>query len=108
MSDTLVYPSVLYFLLLFILSDVTMARHDPLSPRIVVGTSSAVEWKAQNFVTVKPREDQTTRQVFRRKEVKTCMPKAFRHSSGPSRYVNYRTTASSGCSTTPNSLFRTP
>ncbi|GMI92048.1 hypothetical protein HRI_002874100 [Hibiscus trionum] len=35
------------------------------------------------------------------KEVKGCMPKGFRHSSAPSRYVNYQTLGSS-CATKPH------
>ncbi|CAN1833137.1 hypothetical protein LINPERHAP1_LOCUS33709 [Linum perenne] len=30
------------------------------------------------------------RGVFGRKEVKNCLPKGFRHTSAPSRYVNYQ------------------
>ncbi|KAK8485859.1 hypothetical protein V6N13_144467 [Hibiscus sabdariffa] len=35
------------------------------------------------------------------KEVKGCLPKGFRHSSAPSRYVNYQTLGSS-CATKPH------
>ncbi|CAN0916444.1 hypothetical protein LINGRAHAP2_LOCUS29710 [Linum grandiflorum] len=34
--------------------------------------------------------DSRARSVFGRKEVKNCLPKGFRHTSAPSRYVNYQ------------------
>ncbi|KAL4333631.1 hypothetical protein GQ457_07G033810 [Hibiscus cannabinus] len=39
--------------------------------------------------------------VNRDKQVKGCMPKGLRHSSAPSRYVNYQTLGSS-CATKPH------
>ncbi|CAL1404197.1 unnamed protein product [Linum trigynum] len=35
--------------------------------------------------------------VFGGKEVKDCMPKGFRHTSAPSRYVNYLPLLGSNC-----------
>ncbi|CAI0452844.1 unnamed protein product [Linum tenue] len=35
--------------------------------------------------------------VFGGKEVKNCMPKGFRHTSAPSRYVNYLPLLGSNC-----------
>ncbi|QCD88145.1 hypothetical protein DEO72_LG3g2687 [Vigna unguiculata] len=36
--------------------------------------------------------------VFREGQVKNCLPKGYRHNSAPSRFVNYNTLGSSGCS----------
>ncbi|KAK7844259.1 hypothetical protein CFP56_011071 [Quercus suber] len=46
--------------------------------------------EAQDYVTMKPLFKHKHR-VFRGKEVKNCLPKGFRHSSAPSRFVNYHT-----------------
>ena len=35
---------------------------------------------------------------FRKRAVNSCLPKGFRHSSAPSRYVNYHTLGSTMCS----------
>ncbi|KAL2328571.1 hypothetical protein Fmac_021998 [Flemingia macrophylla] len=36
--------------------------------------------------------------VFQGRQVKNCLPKGYRHNSAPSRFVNYDTLGSSGCS----------
>ncbi|KAG5515568.1 hypothetical protein RHGRI_036571 [Rhododendron griersonianum] len=71
--------------------DVTMAsRHEPSS-------------SAEEYVTMKPLIMDHKKQLFRGREVNGCMPKGFRHSSAPSRYVNYQTMGSLGCSTSSTS-----
>ncbi|KAI4334356.1 hypothetical protein L6164_019057 [Bauhinia variegata] len=49
------------------------------------------------YVTMKPQLDHNQK-VFQEKQVNSCLPKGFRHSSAPSRFVNYKTLGSSGCS----------
>lgn len=41
-------------------------------------------------------------EVFHEKQVKGCMPKGSKHSSAPSRYVNFQTLGSA-CATKPHS-----
>ena len=61
--------------------------------------------RGRDFVRVKPLIMDHKRQVFGGREVKGCMPKGFRHSSAPSRFVNFHTLGSLGCSS-PTSVGR--
>ena len=55
--------------------------------------------RGQDFVSMKPLIMDHNRQAFGGREVKGCMPKGLRHSSGPSRVVNFHTMGSLGCTT---------
>ncbi|TKY48560.1 hypothetical protein E2542_SST25980 [Spatholobus suberectus] len=46
---------------------------------------------------VKPHLDHKQK-TFQGREVKDCLPKGSRHNSAPSRFVNYKTLGSGGCS----------
>lgn len=59
----------------------------------------------KDFVKMKPRLDRK-QHVFHGKQFKNCKPKGFRHSSAPSRFINYRPLVSPGCSTSTRSLPR--
>ncbi|KAG2674023.1 hypothetical protein I3843_13G103000 [Carya illinoinensis] len=52
--------------------------------------------EAHKYVSIKPRFHHKHR-VFRGKGLKNCLPKGFRHSSAPSRFVNYHPLVSPGC-----------
>nr|KYP51778.1 hypothetical protein KK1_026296 [Cajanus cajan] len=66
----------------------------PLSaPSTVIGP--LVSSEVENYV--KPQIDQKQK-AFQGREVKGCLPKGSRHNSAPSRFVNYKTQGSGGCS----------
>ncbi|XAR60000.1 hypothetical protein NMG60_11033220 [Bertholletia excelsa] len=91
MSKPLMYMHTVFICLLFMLYvDVTLA-----TARVPVATKTS----GDHASVIKPLKDHQ-RQVFGETEVKSCMPKGFRHSSAPSRYANYHTMTSSACSTT--------
>ncbi|GMN51020.1 hypothetical protein TIFTF001_020181 [Ficus carica] len=53
-----------------------------------------------DYVSFKPTEGGVgQRGVGSRPEVENCLPKGFKRTSAPSRYVNYQTLGSSLCST---------
>ncbi|KAE8037787.1 hypothetical protein FH972_010349 [Carpinus fangiana] len=71
------------------------ARHIPSSaPSTIVRPLIS---EAPDYATMKPQFHHKHR-VFQGREVKGCLPKGYRHSSAPSRYVNYRTLGSPECS----------
>ncbi|OIW08546.1 hypothetical protein TanjilG_03222 [Lupinus angustifolius] len=50
---------------------------------------------------LKPNVDHKQKFIQGR-QFKNCLPKGFRHNSTPSRFVNYNTLGSSGCSGIPS------
>lgn len=89
MSTSFYYTLVLCLLLLLSSIDTNMAaRKIPSSAPSTIVRPLVSE--AQDYVTMKPLFKHKHR-VFRGKEVKNCLPKGFRHSSAPSRFVNYHT-----------------
>ena len=97
MSTSFYYTLVLCLLLLLSSIDTNMAaRKIPSSAPSTIVRPLVSE--AQDYVTMKPLFKHKHR-VFRGKEVKNCLPKGFRHSSAPSRFVNYHTLGGStaGC-----------
>ncbi|KAI4322300.1 hypothetical protein L6164_022008 [Bauhinia variegata] len=94
MSTTIPLSLLAFYLLLSLSSlDITMAGRliPPSAP------STITRPLVSTYVTMKPRLDHNQK-VFQGKQVKSCLPKGFRHSSAPSRFVNYKTLGSSGCS----------
>ncbi|PSR86569.1 Maintenance of mitochondrial morphology protein like [Actinidia chinensis var. chinensis] len=69
----------------------------PLGLEVAAGREAPP--RGQDFVSMKPLIMDHNRQAFGGREVKGCMPKGLRHSSGPSRIVNFHTMGSLGCST---------
>ncbi|XVE59050.1 hypothetical protein DITRI_Ditri05aG0013800 [Diplodiscus trichospermus] len=51
-----------------------------------------------DYVKMNPEKLNHKHEVFNEKETKGCMPKGSKHSSAPSRYVNFQTLGSS-CAT---------
>ncbi|CAA2973365.1 Hypothetical predicted protein [Olea europaea subsp. europaea] len=72
-----------------------MARHHPILPS-APSTALPLGSADGDFVTLKPLLSHKQK-VFHKKEVKICKPKGPRHSSAPSRYVNYHTRGSTRC-----------
>ncbi|KAJ7947858.1 Maintenance of mitochondrial morphology protein like [Quillaja saponaria] len=85
--------------LLLLLSplDITMAGRviPPSAPSTI--TRPLVSEQAETYVTIKPQLEHK-QNVFQGREVKDCLPKGLRHSSAPSRFVNYHELGSGGCS----------
>lgn len=95
MSGTLSMALLILFLLINIhpvLPLFTSSMSWPLA-----ATTRPLDSNPQNYVTLKPER---VHGEFRKPEVNSCLPKGFRRSSAPSRYVNYHTLGSSstGCS----------
>lgn len=88
----------IYFLFLLLSSPILSmgARCVPPSAPSTIVTPLATP-DAEDYETVKPQLNRK-RLVFGGNEVKSCLPKGFRRSSAPSRFVNYHT--SGGCSPT--------
>lgn len=97
--STTFHMLVLCLLLLLSSIDTNMAaRNIPSSaPSTIVRPLTVSE--AQDYVSLKPMFNHKHR-VFRGTEVKNCLPKGFRHSSAPSRFVNFHTLGSTGCFST--------
>ncbi|CAK9158528.1 unnamed protein product [Ilex paraguariensis] len=100
MSTTHGYMAFIYILLLLSPLGGAMAGR-VLNPSVTVRTKLS-ESKAHDFVALKPELNHRGN-VFHSREVKSCMPKGSGHSSAPSRYVNYHTLRSMGCSPGKNS-----
>ncbi|KAG2729813.1 hypothetical protein I3843_01G261700 [Carya illinoinensis] len=103
MSSTLFMALLILFLLI----------NPPLLLIMNIGSNS-MSWvaaamrpldsKPPNYVTLKPER---VHGEFRKPDVNSCLPKGFRRSSAPSRYVNYHTLGSStACS--PDERMATP
>ncbi|KAE8646888.1 hypothetical protein Csa_020968, partial [Cucumis sativus] len=91
----------IYLLFLLLLSSPTQsmcARCVPPSAPSTIVRPLATPDNAEAYETVKPQLINRKRLVFGGNEVKSCLPKGFRRSSAPSRFVNYHT--SGGCSPT--------
>ncbi|GLT65807.1 hypothetical protein SLA2020_382160 [Shorea laevis] len=95
MSSTISYTFA-FFCLLFFFSTMADARIIPSSaPSTIVRPLVS---DAKDFATIKPPRFRHKHPVFQGTEVKNCLPKGFRHSSAPSRFVNYHTLGSPECS----------
>ncbi|KAK9064085.1 hypothetical protein SSX86_017957 [Deinandra increscens subsp. villosa] len=61
-----------------------------------VAATRPLEEKGEEYVMYKPKTSGTNKG----QGINGCLPKGLRHSSGPSRYINYQTLGSTGvCST---------
>ncbi|XVF20289.1 hypothetical protein REPUB_Repub11eG0185200 [Reevesia pubescens] len=100
MSATIFGIISMYLLLMFSSSsDVAMAGRDIPSSVPSTMRPASVDYVKMNPTVVK---NHNKHPVFNEKEVKGCMPKGSKHSSAPSRYVNYQTLGSA-CATKPHS-----
>ncbi|KAB1206102.1 hypothetical protein CJ030_MR7G011655 [Morella rubra] len=75
------------------------ARQIPSSAPSTIVRPLAVS-EAQGLETMNLPHFNHKHPVFRAREVKNCLPKGHRRSSAPSRYVNYHSLVSPGCSST--------
>lgn len=81
----------IYFLLfLFSVSETMAGRAMPSSGPSTMIVPPATEAREEAIMKMRPRLDQQGR-TYHGKEVKACMPKGVRHSSAPSRYINFHT-----------------
>ncbi|KAL1817073.1 hypothetical protein ACET3Z_019647 [Daucus carota] len=85
------YIAHIYILLfLFPLHESLAARALPSSGPSTTMAPLATKAREYAIMKMRPMLDQEGR-VFHGKQVKACMPKGRRHSSAPSRYVNFHT-----------------
>lgn len=92
MSTTIYnYVAHVYILLfLFPIHESMAGRPLPSSGPSTMMAPLATKAREYAIMKMKPMLDQEGR-VFHGKQVKACMPKGRRHSSAPSRYVNFHT-----------------
>ncbi|KAI4304693.1 hypothetical protein MLD38_040168 [Melastoma candidum] len=88
---------------------VLAARGGPVSYSVPSTARPPVDLHTHNsspgFVTMDPSADNKRGRSFGGREVKNCLPKGFRHTSAPSRFVNYEPLGSSArCSPEPKDL----
>lgn len=56
---------------------------------LLINETMGVRQLSEEYVIMKPELiSHNKHPVFHGKEIKNCLPKGFRHASGPSRYVN--------------------
>ncbi|XP_047175189.1 uncharacterized protein LOC124842692 [Vigna umbellata] len=87
--------AIIYLLLSLNSLGTTMAGRiiPPSAPSTV--TRPLVSSEVENYV--KPQLNHKQK-ALQGREVKGCLPKGSRHNSAPSRFVNYKTLGSTGCS----------
>ncbi|KAK7257681.1 hypothetical protein RIF29_31829 [Crotalaria pallida] len=95
MSTTHISLLSLYLLLSLYSLDMTMAAR--IIPRSAPSTVTTPQLLSEAETYLKPHID-NKQKFFQGKQFKNCLPKGFRHNSAPSRFVNYDTLGSSGCS----------
>lgn len=66
-----------------------------LMSRVAAATSRPLGSNPPNYVSLKPTRSHGG---FAKQVVDACLPKGFRHSSAPSRYINYQPLGSTICS----------
>lgn len=95
MSSNYIIFMIFYLILMFSsCSDVAMAGRS-----IPSSVPSTMRPASVDYVKMNPQVNHK-HEVFKEKETKGCMPKGPKHSSAPSRYVNYQTLGSSCASKT--------
>ncbi|KAE9620574.1 hypothetical protein Lal_00019425 [Lupinus albus] len=95
MSTTHISLMSLYLILSLYSLDMTMAaRIIPRSAPSTV-TRPLILSEAETFMKTHMGHKQM---FFQGRQFKNCLPKGFRHNSAPSRFANYDTLGSSGCS----------
>ncbi|KAG8387622.1 hypothetical protein BUALT_Bualt02G0040300 [Buddleja alternifolia] len=92
-TTTLCITLIYLFLILSPIQE-AIARHYPILPS---APSTALPIVSSKTITMRPFWNHKQRSVFRRREVKNCMPKGLRRSSAPSRDVNYHVLGSLRC-----------
>lgn len=102
MSTTIYNYVVHIYILLFLfpLHESMAGRALPSSGPSTIMAPLATKAREYAIMKMKPMLDQQGR-LFHGKQVKACMPKGRRHSSAPSRFVNFHTfDGLLGCETT--------
>ncbi|KAF5751563.1 hypothetical protein HS088_TW02G00578 [Tripterygium wilfordii] len=98
MSATTIYVLLINLLLLLLLlgsSDMTAAARN--IPSSVPSTMRSLGSETGNYVKMKPHLDHK-QPIFQARDAKSCLPKGFRRTSAPSRYVNYEPLGVVACS----------
>ncbi|KAK7262271.1 hypothetical protein RJT34_29837 [Clitoria ternatea] len=100
MSSTHISLLALYLILSLNSLDITMSAR--IIPRSAPSTVTRPLLLSEAETYLRPHLDHNKHNVFQGRQVKNCLPKGYRHNSAPSRYVNYDTLGSSGCSRMPS------
>ncbi|CAK7332241.1 unnamed protein product [Dovyalis caffra] len=89
MSTAMFYILFISFLLSSNSLGITMAGRDiPMRPSSVPSTMMApLDSQGEGYVKMKPHLNHK-RPFFGARDVRGCLPKGYRHSSAPSRFVN--------------------
>ncbi|KAK7341885.1 hypothetical protein VNO80_24826 [Phaseolus coccineus] len=96
MSPT-THISLLALLLVLSLNSLHITMAARIIPRSAPSTVTRPLFLSEAETYLKPHLGHK-QNVFRGGQVKNCLPKGYRHNSAPSRFVNYDTLGSSGCS----------
>ncbi|KAJ1432399.1 hypothetical protein SESBI_06660 [Sesbania bispinosa] len=75
-------------LLLLLLNPVVINRSGKFSASVSVADSRPLDQNVPKYMDLKPKKGQG--RSFQWPEAEACLPKGFRRSSAPSRYVNYQ------------------
>nr|DAD28533.1 TPA_asm: hypothetical protein HUJ06_030001 [Nelumbo nucifera] len=97
MSSTFVFVILLFFLVFLSPPELTLEMAGRTSSRVAAAMRPLTS-KSKDYTALEPKPSHERRNVFRGREVKGCLPKGIRHSSAPSRYVNYHTFDATTCS----------
>ncbi|KAK7312593.1 hypothetical protein VNO77_36558 [Canavalia gladiata] len=96
MSTSHISLLALYLILSLNSLHITMAAR--VIPRSAPSTVTRPLFLSEAETYLKPHLDHNQKVFFQGRQVKNCLPKGYRHNSAPSRFVNYNTLGSSGCS----------
>ncbi|KAM7522390.1 hypothetical protein LguiA_012292 [Lonicera macranthoides] len=93
MSTTILNIVLLYLILMSPVAGRALPARAPV-------ISAPPTQKGDTYVIMKPRlsHEGESGGIINGKGLKNCMPKGFRHSSTPSRFVNFHTLRTLGCS----------
>ncbi|KAF1896488.1 hypothetical protein Lal_00034186 [Lupinus albus] len=72
-----------------------------MAARVIPTSAPSTVILSEAETYLKPNVDHKQK-FFQGRQFKNCLPKGFRHNSTPSRFVNYNTLGSSGCSGIPS------
>lgn len=95
--STTTHVSLLSLYLILSLNSLHMTMAARIIPQSAPSTVTRPQFLSEAETYLKPHLGHE-QNVFQGRQVKNCLPKGYRHNSAPSRFVNYDTLGSSGCS----------
>lgn len=96
-TTTTTHFSLLALYLILSLNSLHMTMAARIIPQSAPSTVTRPQFLSEAETYLRPHLG-NKQNVFQGRQVKNCLPKGYRHNSAPSRFVNYDTLGSSGCS----------